>query len=179
MVLDWHVAHSEFLGHNQFGHPEYNTTRTEVGEAIFQLKYRSDLTQIDALASTMTDAIKMNFPTVAFIVPMPPSKVRSVQPLMLLAEKVAKFLGIPKFDNILLKVGTTPQMKDIGTREEKIQALMGCFQINKAITNEGKWDVLILDDLYSSGASLSAATTAMSTYNKVNNIYVAAFSRTK
>lgn len=87
LVLDWHVAHSEFLGHNQFGHPEYDTTRTEVGEALFQLKYRSDTTQINALARTMTDAIKFNFPLVAFIVPMPPSKVRSVQPLMLLAGK--------------------------------------------------------------------------------------------
>lgn len=179
LVLDWHVAHSEFLGHNQFGHPEYNTVRTEVGEALYQLKYRSDLTQIDILAKTMADAIKLNFPTVAFIIPMPPSKHRAVQPLMLLAQKVAEFLEIPIFDNILLKNGTTPQMKDIGTREEKILALMGCFQINGTITNDGKWDVLIIDDLYSSGASLSAATMTMSTYDKVNNIYVAAFSRTK
>jgi predicted amidophosphoribosyltransferase len=179
LVIDWHVAHSEFLGHNQFGHPEYNTVRTEVGEALFQLKYRSDLTQIDTLANTMADAIKLNFPTIDFIVPMPPSKQRAVQPLMLLAKKVAEFLKIPIFDNILLKNGTTPQMKDIGTREEKIQALMGCFQINDTITNDGKWDVIIIDDLYSSGASLSAATMAMSTYDKVNNIYVAAFSRTK
>jgi len=179
LVLDWHVAHSEFLGYNQYGHPDYNTVRTEVGEALYQLKYRSDLTQIDTLAKAMADAVKLNFPTVAFIVPMPPSKQRTVQPLLLLANKVAEFLGIPIFDNILLKNGTTPQMKDIGTRVEKIQALMGCFQINAAITNDGKWDVLIIDDLYSSGASLSAATMAMSTYDKVNNIYVTAFSRTK
>lgn len=179
IVLDWHISQSEFLGNNPFGHPEYKTIRTEVGEAIFQLKYRSDLNQIDTLARAMTDAIKINFPTVRFIVPMPPSKERAIQPLMLLAEKVAKLLSIPNFDNILLKNGTTPQMKDIATREEKIQALIGCFHINKAITNEGKWDALILDDLYSSGASLSAATMAVSTYDKVNRIYVAAFSRTK
>jgi predicted amidophosphoribosyltransferase len=179
LVLDWHVAHSEFLGHNQFGHPEYNTVRTEIGEALYQLKYRSDLTQIDTLAKTMADAIKLNFPPVAFIVPMPPSKQRTVQPLLLLAKKVAEILGIPIFDNILLKIGTTPQMKDIGTREEKIQALMGCFQINDTITNDGKWDILIIDDLYSSGASLSAATMSISTYGKVNNVYVVAFSRTK
>lgn len=49
-VLDWHVDHSEFIGHNQFGHAEYDTVRTDVGEAVFQLKYRSDLSQIDPLA---------------------------------------------------------------------------------------------------------------------------------
>lgn len=179
LVLDWHVAHSEFLGYNQFGHPEYNTVRTEVGEALFQLKYRSDLTQVEALARTMADAIKSNFSTAEFIVPMPPSKQRAAQPLIILAKKVAEFLEIPIFENVLLKNGNTPQMKDIDTREEKIKALMGCFQINNGITNDGQWDILIIDDLYSSGASLSAATQAIRTYSKVNNIYVAAFSRTK
>ena len=70
-------------------------------------------------------------------------------------------------------------MKDIELRKEKIEALMGCFHINETITNKGSWDVLIIDDLYSSGASLSAATQTMRTYDKVRNIYVAAFTRTK
>ncbi len=56
---------------------------------------------------------------------------------------------------------------------------MRCFYINDAIPNDGKWDVLIIDDLYSSGSSLSAATQTMKTYSKIKNIYVAAFSRTK
>jgi predicted amidophosphoribosyltransferase len=56
---------------------------------------------------------------------------------------------------------------------------MGCFHIKDIITNEGSWDVLIIDDLYASGASLSAATQTMRTYDKVRNIYVAAFTRTK
>jgi predicted amidophosphoribosyltransferase len=179
LVLDWHVAHSEFLGYDKYGHSEYNTVRTEVGEALYQLKYRSDLTQIDTLAKTMADAIKLNFPTAAFVVPMPPSKQRVIQPLMLLAQKVAEFLEIPIFENILLKNGTTPQMEDIDTREERIQALMRCFQINGTVTNDGKWDVLIIDDMYSSGASLTAATMTISTHDKANNIYVAVFSRTK
>jgi len=179
LVLDWHVAHSEFLGHNQFGHPEYDTVRTEVGEALYQLKYRSDFTQIDTLAKTMVDAITETFPAISFVVPMPPSKQRATQPLIILAQKVAELLKVPFFQNILLKNGTTPQMKDIDTKEEKIEALMGCFHINDAITNDGQWDVLIIDDLYSSGASLSAATQTMKTYNKIKNIYVATFTRTK
>ena len=179
LVLDWHVAHSEFLGHNQYGHPEYDTVRTEAGEALYQLKYRSDLAQIDSLAKTMADAIKLTFPAVSFVVPMPPSKKRANQSLAILAKKVAELLEIPLFENILLKNSITPQMKDIETKKEKIEALMGCFHINNAITNDGKWDVLIIDDLYSSGASLSAATQTMKTYSKVKNIYVAAFTRTK
>ena len=178
-VLDWHVDHSEFLGHNQFGRAEYDTVRTEVGEAIFRLKYRSDLTQIDNLAKTMAEAITSSLPSFSFIVPMPPSKTISVQPLTILAKKAAEILDIPFFENILLKNGTTLHMKDIDTKEEKIEALMGCFHINDTITTEGKWDALIIDDLYSSGASLSSATQTMKTYHKVNNIYAVAFTRTK
>jgi len=179
LVLDWHVAHSEFLGHNQFGHPEYDTVRTEVGEALYQLKYHSDLTMIEILAQTMVNAIQSEFPTVAFVVPMPPSKQRATQPLISLGKKVAELLDVPYFENILLKVGNTPQMKDIVTIEEKIEALLGCFKIDDTITNDGQWDVLIIDDLYSSGASLSAATQTMNSYDKVRNIYVAAFTRTR
>ncbi|MBC8554718.1 MAG: ComF family protein [Candidatus Brocadiales bacterium] len=179
LILDWHVAKSEYLGHNQYGHPEYDTKRTAVGEALYLLKYRSDLKQIDTLAKTMTDAITQTFPTVEFVVPMPPSKQRATQPLTILAKKVAELLNIPIFENILLKDGNTPQMKDIKTKEEKIKALMGCFHINDAIENDGQWDVLIIDDLYSSGASLTAATQTMKTYGKVKNIYVAAFTRTR
>ncbi|MFP4350613.1 MAG: ComF family protein, partial [Desulfococcaceae bacterium] len=171
-VLDWHVAHSEFLGYNSFGHPEFNTVRTEVGEALFQLKYRSDLTQIEPLAKKMADTIRDYFPTVAYIVPMPPTKERKNQPLMLLAKKVSEFLEIPFFDNILLKRGTTPPMKDIEDKEEKIKILMEYLQISDGITNKGKWDILIIDDLYSTGASLSAATRTIGTYEKANNIYV-------
>ena len=41
-VLDKHTLKSEFKGYNSFGHPEFNTIRTEVGEATFLLKNRSD-----------------------------------------------------------------------------------------------------------------------------------------
>ncbi len=179
LVLDWHVEHSEFLRYNQFGHPEYNTVRTEVGEALYQLKYCSDLTKVDTLAQTMVAAIQRKLPAIAFVVPMPPSKQRATQPLIILGRKVAELLKVPFFENILLKVGNTPQMKDIETKKKKIEALLGCFQINDTITNDGQWDVLIIDDLYSSGASLSAATQTMRRSNKVRNIYVAVFTRTK
>jgi len=54
-VLDKHVDHSEFLGTDQFGHDQFDTVRTEIGEAIFQLKYRNDLSQIDVLSSAFVE----------------------------------------------------------------------------------------------------------------------------
>lgn len=178
-VLDWHTKSSEFLGHDQFGHPQYNTVRSEVGEAIFQLKYRSDLTKVDPLAETFVKNLQTFFQSASFIVPMPPSKHRIDQPLIRLARKISEKLNIPVFENVLLKNGVTSQMKNIENREKRIEALMKCFCINDTITNNGCWDVLIIDDLYDSGSSLTAATRALRTYSKVNNIYVGAFTKAK
>ena len=123
--------------------------------------------------------LKSAFQTVSFVIPIPPSKNRTIQPAVELARKVSEKMKLPFFENILLKKGTTPQMKDISTTKERIDALMGCFYINDAITNDGSWDVLVIDDLYSSGASLSAATQVLRNYRKVRKIFVATFSRTK
>lgn len=178
-VLDWHVKSSEYIGDDEFGKPMFDTKRTEIGEALFQLKYRQDKTKIEPLAETMVANLKSVFQTASFVIPIPPSKYRATQPAVELARKVSEKMNLPFFENILLKNGTTSQMKNIATTKERIEALMGCFYINDAITNNGLWDVLVIDDLYSSGASLSSATQVLRNYTKIGKIFVAAFSRTK
>ena len=178
-VLDWHVKSSIFLGYDESGREDFDTKRTEVGEAIFKLKYRYDLTQIESLAETMVTNLGMAFQTASLIVPMPPSEVRRTQPVAELSKKVAEKMKIAFFGNILLKKKTTSQMKDFSTREEKINALSCGFYIHDGIRNNGSWDALVIDDLYSTGASLSAATQVLRSYHKIRKIFVAAFSRTK
>ena len=50
VVLDKHSKFSVVTGQNEWGHNIYDTTRTEVGEAVYQLKYKSDWTQVQPLA---------------------------------------------------------------------------------------------------------------------------------
>ena len=88
-------------------------------------------------------------------------------------------MDIKIFENILIKNVETPQMKDIGSNKEKVSTLLKAFSINDGISNDGRWDTLIIDDLYSSGSTLKAATMTLKTYSKVKNIYVGVFTRTK
>jgi len=178
-VLDKHVKSSEFLGNNEFGRPMFDTVRTEVGESMYQLKYKGDRSQIPLLAETFVKNLKSKLSSICLIVPVPPSKHRTFQPLIKLANAVAKKMDVPIFEDILIKNIETPQMKDIDNNEEKLSKLLESFSINNGIDNEGCWDTLIIDDLYSSGSSLNTATKTLKTYSKVNNIYVAAFTRTK
>lgn len=178
-ILDTHIKCSEFLGNNEFGHPMFDTTRTDVGEAIYQLKYRNDHSQIPLLVEAFVSILQSKLKSISLIIPMPPSKHRSFQPLIELAKAIANKMNLPLFENILIKNKGTAQMKDIPKNEDKLSILLDSFIINDAIQGDGPWDALIIDDLYSSGSSLNAETTTLQTYPKIRNIYVAAFTRTK
>ena len=39
--LDKHKISSTYTGDNEYGHATFNTLRTDIGEALYQLKYKS------------------------------------------------------------------------------------------------------------------------------------------
>ncbi|KPZ58836.1 hypothetical protein AN391_01518 [Pseudoalteromonas sp. P1-13-1a] len=174
--LDKHVLQSVYLGENQWGHAEFDTTRSEVGEALFLLKYRFDFTQISAIADQMTKSLSKYFSTACLVIPMPASKQRARQPVREIAIKVAENMKIPCIENLLIKNISTPQMKDIDSRDEKVDTLVKAFVINDVLGN-GDYDILIVDDLYDTGSSLEAATKVLNEYSKIRNIYVATVTR--
>jgi len=174
--LDKHTLSSVYLGDNEYGHPTFETTRSEVGEALYLLKYQSDQSQIDALAKQMAVSLGGYFKSTSFVVPMPPSKQRAVQPVMAIATQVAVQLGVPYIDNVLVKIGHTPQMKDIPAREDRVNALCSAFVVNDVLS-DGTHDVLLVDDLFDTGSSLEAATIMLRKYKKIQNIFVATLTR--
>jgi predicted amidophosphoribosyltransferase len=173
-VLDKHTISSTFLGNDDHGHPQFETLRTEIGEATYLLKYRQDWTKVDILANALAEHIYPRFQDVGLIVSMPPSRPRPRQPVPEVAAALGKIVKVPVFNNILYKSGAAIALKDLHSKEEKLTALKSTIQLNEAITNAGAWNALIIDDLYDSGASLEAACDALSRYKKIKDIYVAA-----
>lgn len=173
-VLDKHSVGSVCVGHNEFGHPVFDTTRTEVGEATFQLKYRSDWTQAKPLAEAIAKHVYPKLTKVGFIVPMPASTQRARQPVTEVANELGALVTIPVFDNLLLKAANGKSLKNLNTKDEKIEAIGDGFSVSDTITNDGQWNVLVVDDLFHTGASMEAACKVLRTYPKVRNIYVAA-----
>lgn len=172
-ALDKHILRSEFLGYNSSGYPEFNSTRSEAGEALFQLKYRDDQDQAQILAAQIVESIYPLLDTVGFIVPMPASKDRAWQPVTQIALEVGKLTALPVFQKILTKKPTGQSLKDLGSRDERVKALEGKIQLGDEISGNGKWNVLLVDDRYDTGASVEAACAVLKTYSKVNKIYVA------
>lgn len=175
-ALDKHMVSSTFLGYNEVGHPQFDNQRTEVGEAVYRLKYKNDWDKSGLLATAVVDHICPLLPAIGLVVPMPASQARARQPVNDVAEAIAKSLEVTSFDNILAKAPSTTgrKLKDLHTRAEKDAELAGKFSIVDGISGEGKWNVLLVDDLFDSGASMTAATAALKTYNKINGVYVVA-----
>ena len=90
---------------------------------------------------------------------------------------MGRAINVPVFENILVKAaesGGGQQLKDMTDKEQKKAALVGRFTINDNISNTRSWNVLLLDDLFDTGASMEVACAALRTYAKIKNIYVAA-----
>lgn len=174
--LDKHTLNSEFTGYNEQGHPTFNTTRSDTGEALYQLKYRNRFENVPVLGEQLFVSLSRAFTSASFIVPMPPSKQRLRQPVVELSRDLASRMNIPCIENLLLKNQSTAPMKDIVDRVQKIQALKAAFSINDVL-DTGLYDVLIVDDLFDSGSSLEAATYTLRGYAKVRNVFAVTVTR--
>lgn len=92
-ALHKHTLNSVFTGHNEYGHPTFDNTRSEPGEALYQLKYRNDFSQVDPLAQALFDHIVPAMGKFGIVVPMPATKQRARQPVHEMTEKLSKLTG--------------------------------------------------------------------------------------
>ena len=172
-ALDKHTVSSVAIGTNAYGHTEFKTIRTEVGEALYQLKYQQDWSQVDGLATELAAQIYPRFHQIGLVIPMPPSKQRERQPVAEIASALGEKINKPCFENMLIKSSNGKSLKDIKSREEKMLALTGTLTYNDVISKDGKWNALLIDDIYDTGATLDAACAVLKTYPKIANIYIA------
>ena len=174
--LDKHTLSSTPTGYNEQGHMQFDTVRPAAGEALFQLKYRSDFTQAAIIANQMHTSFSPYFSSAGLVIPMPPSKQRPRQPVIEIARELARLMNRPCYENLLVKTAVTPPMKDIASREEKVNTLINAFTVTDQLP-DGLYNVLLVDDLYDTGSSLEAATQVLRGYNKIQHIYVATVTR--
>ncbi len=176
-VLDLHTISSTMIGYNEFGHPEFDTVRSELGELVYRLKYKADMSVISPIVeATMGFVNTWNIHPEA-VVPIPPSKVqRAFQPVVEIAAELAKALGIALDATSLKKTKTTPQMKDIGDFVARIAALEPAFTSDKGLAGR---QVLLIDDLFQSGATMNVAARALKQQGTASRVYALALTHTR
>jgi predicted amidophosphoribosyltransferase len=177
-ALDVHTTSSEFLGYDENGHAQFSTIRSPLGELLYQLKYRGQQTA-GQVAEVMAEffADKPNaFSRIDIIVPMPPSTARNVQPVAEVANVLGRELNKRVVVDAVTKTRETPGLKSIQDPGERRELLDGAFEVAAAHIN-GK-GVLLLDDLYRSGATANAVTLALIAAG-ASRVYFLAATRTR
>ncbi|MBN1795046.1 MAG: ComF family protein [Sedimentisphaerales bacterium] len=177
-ALDYHTISSIYIGDDEYGNPQFDTKRTAIGELLYKLKYCSDKTVISTLNHLAFRFIKVHKWSIDMVIPIPPSNVnRTFQPVYLLAEALAKSLDVSLRKDCVVKIKDTPQIKSVYECDKRLKILKDAYSV---LTTEvaGK-KVLVVDDLYRSGATLKAVTQALKSEGKVSDIYVLVFSRTR
>lgn len=180
-ALDQHVVSSIPIGENEYGHMQFDNERSEIGEILYKLKYKSNITNLDILIRTISHFLKDDWriiDEIDCVIPIPPSNIaRSIQPVLLIVEELSKYLELPYYDEVLIKSKSTDQIKNINKKSKRKATLQDLFEIN---TNEiAEKNILVIDDVYQSGSTLESAVHSLKNDGNVSNVYVLTMTYTK
>ena len=169
-ALDVHSVSSHLLQEER-----YNTERTELGESIYQLKYHYDRSKIQPLAEIAAKFLKeefkvdghLAFPYIQAILPIPLSPNSASQPVPEIATQIGRILDVPVPLDYLIKVKTTGR-HNFESEESRREQLHGAFAVQ--VKDRKYRCVLLLDDIYNSGVTLTEATDVLQKQGSISHV---------
>lgn len=178
-ALDYQTISSICIGYNEYGHPVFDTKRTELGELLYRLKYGSDKSVVDEVVETVAGFVESSWkPALTMIVPMPPSASgRREQPVLILADSLGKRLRLPVRVDAVAKAKKTSQLKNIYDYRERMRILDGAFAADPSVVSGQR--VLLFDDLYRSGATMNSVSKVLYEQGRAAEVYTLAVTRTR
>ena len=176
IALDVHTISSTHLGINESGHDVFDTKRSELGELLYRLKYRSDEAAAKEIVETASKFLAPHRAKFDFIVPVPPSGARPLQPVITLANGIGAALDIPVIECVTTTREAT-QLKGVIDPERRKELLNGLHTVD-ATRTAGR-NVLLFDDLYRSGSTMNAITDLLMTSGKAASVRVLAITCTR
>lgn len=175
-TLDLHIRSSEFVGYNEYGHAQFESTRTELGEMLYRLKYKGDQSAVVPIARAAFDFVCKWNPGIDVIVPTPPNRTRAVQPLFQIADELGRLLSRPVDKTSVRKSKVTPELKNVDYAK-RLDLVGGAHSIEGDALRGRR--ILLLDDLYQSGATLNAIACLLKEAGGVTAVFALALTRAR
>ena len=180
-ALDYHTVSSRLLPDGT-----YDTERTEIGELVFEVKYRANRNKIQPIGEIAAKFVKEEFsvngypilPYLDLIIPVPPSDTnRTFQPVTEIAEEIGQILDISVISDYLIKVKEIMPVKNLEVEENRQEQLRGAFKVQ--FTSSKYRCVLVFDDIYRSGETLSEVTDTLRTQGDISRVLVLTLTQTR
>lgn len=172
-ALDYHSVYSVPTGDPY--HP-FDTKRTEIGELLYKYKYQGNTGVAEDIIDTVVEFLKSSDIKADCVCFAPASLNRAKQPVEALAEMLSKRTGMQLVSGATKKIKTTPPMKNVPA--DKRAALLADAIVAGDESVGGK-SVLLLDDLYETGATSSRVCEVLLKDKKANSVIGLAITRTR
>lgn len=176
-ALDVHIVKSIPLEEDAYGHMRFETTRSPIGELLYQFKYTGKyevLPEIVDAAECVLDA-HPEMKQIGTLLPVPPTKQRAqYQPTIEIAQSLAERLKVFCCPDVLENVSQIAA-KDLSPEEK--QKLQG--RIIKKKNAVRKHSTLLIDDLYQTGNTLRQCVSALREDPLIDKIYVLTITKAK
>ena len=136
-ALDIHTLSSTPIGHNEYGHMQFDTTRSELGELLYRLKSKGDGTVVPEITEAAAAFVNEWNPGVEIMVPVPASTPRAIQPVLVLGNAISQLLDIP-FVDCVSRTRDAPQLKNVYDLDERLRLLEGLHTVHASATSGRK-----------------------------------------
>lgn len=148
-----------------------------MGQLVYSLKYRNDPGAVEKIVDLL-DKMK-GIETMDCIVPVPPTNPRRrLKPVTEIARELGRRRSVEVLDNVLLKRHGGPELKNVADPTERADLLRKSLFLSEESSVSGM-NVLLVDDLYRSGATLSVATELLFEQGKAQAVYVLTMTKTQ
>ncbi len=176
VALDFHTTSSTPVGYNEAGYMQFDTVRPEIAELLYQLKYRADQRAARGIIAAAASFLQPHLAKFEMIIPVPPSIVRAVQPVIVLARGIGAALGVPVVECITTTRPTT-QLKDVTDPDKRRELIADLYAVDP-IHTAGK-GILLFDDLFRSGTTMNAITDVLMQQGKASVVRALTITRTR
>jgi predicted amidophosphoribosyltransferase len=175
-ALDLHTLSSLHLGVDEAGHDKFDTKRTELGELLYQLKYRGNKEVLQDIVDAAVSFLKPHRSKLDILVPVPPSAPRTMQPVMTLARGIGAAIDLPVVECVTLLRPAEP-LKGVQEPAKRQELLHGRHRVD-ALRTKGK-NVLLFDDLYRSGSTLNVVANLVRQKGNAASVRVLTITKTR
>ncbi len=139
------------------------------------MKYNGHIDTSAQILSMLTEFMDrwLRNKTVDVILPTPPTKYRETQPVFVIAEAIANHYDLPYSSDVLVKHSNL-QSKDMSN---DCKDLAGT--ISMKMSAKRKCNILLIDDLYSTGSTANECVKILREDKLINEVYYLAIAKTK